>query len=82
MNNTSIKINLDTGEEFIFSIPIKNEFVTTWQEIFFGKKKLKHLFDLYSDVEKIHVKKFLTILVENIFVDVSLHPITSPRSLT
>jgi len=82
MNNTSIKINLDTGEEFIFSIPIKNEFVTTWQEIFFGKKKLEHLFDLYSDVEKIHVKKFLTILVENIFVDVSLHPITSPRSLT
>jgi len=82
MNNTSIKINLDTGEEFIFSIPIKNEFVTTWQEIFFGKKKLKHLFDLYSDLEKIHVKKFLTILVENIFVDVSLHPITSPRSLT
>jgi SAM-dependent methyltransferase len=82
MNDTSIKINLDTGEEFSFSIPVKKEFVNTWQEIFFGKKKLKDLFSLYNHSDKDCIKKILTILVENVFVDVSLHPITSPRSLT
>ena len=81
MNNSSIKINLDTNEEFTFSIPIKSEFVNTWQEVFTGKKKLKYLFDLYNNKEKNLVKKILTILVENIFLDVSLHPITSPRSI-
>ena len=30
---------------------------------------------------KNQVKKILTILVENVFVDTSLHPITSPRTL-
>jgi SAM-dependent methyltransferase len=81
MNNAIIKINLDTEEEFSFEVPIKKEFVTTWQEIFLGKKKLKYLFNLYNNDEKKQVKKVLTILVENIFVDVSLHPITSPRTL-
>ena len=81
MNNAFIKINLDTGEEFSFKAPIKKEFVATWQEIFLGKKKLKYLFDLYNNEEKSQVKKILTILVENVFVDVSLHPITSPRTL-
>ena len=81
MNNASIKINLDTEEEFTFSLNIKNEFVNTWQEVFTGKKKLKYLFDIYNNEEKNYVKKILTILVENIFVDVSLHPITSPRSI-
>jgi hypothetical protein len=81
MNNAFIKINLDTKEEFTFSITIKNEFVNTWQEVFAGKRKLKYLFDLYINKEKIQVKKILTILVENVFVDISLHPITSPRSI-
>ena len=81
MNNAFIKINLDTGEEFSFEAPIRKEFVASWQEIFSGKKKLKYLFDLYNNEEKQHVKKILTILVENVFVDISLHPISSPRSL-
>lgn len=79
MNNSFIKINLDTNEEFTFSVPIKKEFVNTWQDIFAGKKKLKNLFELYNHKEKNEVIKILTILVENVFVDVSLHPITSPR---
>lgn len=79
MNNSFIKINLDTNEEFTFSVPIKKEFVNTWQDIFAGKKKLKNLFELYNNKEKNEVIKILTILVENVFVDVSLHPITSPR---
>lgn len=79
MNNSFIKINLDTNEEFTFSVPIKKEFVNTWQDIFAGKKKLKNLFELYNYKEKNEVIKILTILVENVFVDVSLHPITSPR---
>ena len=79
MNNAFIKINLDTNEEFTFSMPIKTEFVNTWQEVFAGRKKLKNLFDLYNDKEKKQIKKFFTILVENVFVDVSLHPILSPR---
>lgn len=79
MNNSFIKINLDTNEEFTFSVPIKKEFVNTWQDIFAGKKKLKNLFELYNHKEKNEVIKILTILVENAFVDVSLHPITSPR---
>ena len=81
MNNAFIKINLDTGEEFSFEAPIRKEFVASWQEIFSGKKKLKYLLDLYNNEEKQHVKKILTILVENVFVDISLHPISSPRSL-
>ena len=79
MNNSFIKINLDTNEEFTFSVPIKKEFVNTWQDIFAGKKKLKNLFELYNHKEKNEVIKILTILVENVFVDVSLHPITTPR---
>ena len=79
MNDSFIKINLDTNEEFIFSVPIKKEFINMWQDVFAGKKKLKHLFDLYNNKEKNEVIKVLTILVENIFVDISLHPITSPR---
>ena len=79
MNNSFIKINLDTNEEFTFSVPIKKEFVNTWQDIFAGKKKLKNLFELYNHKEKNEVIKILTILVENVFVDVSLHPIASPR---
>lgn len=81
MNNAFININLDTGEEFSFKAPIKKEFVNIWQETFSGKRKLKYLFDLYNNEEKNQVKKILTILVENVFVDTSLHPITSPRTL-
>ena len=81
MNNAFIKINLDTNEEFTFAAPIKKNFVKTWQEVFSGQKKLKYLFDLYSNQEKNQVIKILTILVDNVFVDVSLHPITSPRNI-
>ena len=81
MNNAFIKINLDTNEEFTFSTIIKSEYINTWQEVFAGKKKLKYLFDLYNSKEKIQVRKILTILVENVFVDVSFHPITAPRSI-
>jgi SAM-dependent methyltransferase len=81
MNNEFMKINLDTKEEFIFAAPIKKNFVKTWQEVFSGQKKLKYLFDLYSNQEKNQVIKILTILVDNVFVDVSLHPITSPRNI-
>ena len=80
IDNNKIAIRLaETGEKISFNISVldKNLLVN----IFNGKEKLKSFFKLYSVDQLDNLKEIFMFLIENSYLEVSLHPVIIDRNL-
>lgn len=77
-NRIAIKV-LETGEKVEFNILVKDKNLLV--NILNGKVKLKSFFELYKQDHQNNLKEVFSILIENSYLEVSLHPIVIDRNL-
>ena len=73
-----ISIQTEMGDKYLFNITVNDLFL--WNLAFSGKIPLKQLLSPYSNLEQKKLKEFFLILVENSFVDVTLHKVEVNRA--
>ena len=73
-----ISIQTEMGDKYLFNITVNDLFF--WNLAFSGKIPLKQLLSPYSNLEQKKLKEFFLILVENSFVDVTLHKVEVNRA--
>lgn len=73
-----ITIQTEIGDKYLFNIPVNDLFL--WNLAFSGKVKLQQLLSAYSKIDQHKLREFFLILIENGFVDVTLHKVEVDRA--
>ncbi len=80
IDNNKIAIRLpESGEKVEFNILVKDKNLLI--NIFNGKVKLKSFFELYKQDHLGKLKEVFSILIENSYLEVTLHPVVVDRNL-
>jgi len=73
-----ITIKTEIGDKYLFNVPVNDLFL--WNLAFSGKIKLHQLLSAYAQIDQHKLRDFFLILVENGFVDVTLHKVEVDRA--
>jgi SAM-dependent methyltransferase len=73
-----ITIKTEIGDKYLFNVPVNDLFL--WNLAFSGKIKLHQLLSAYTQIDQHKLRDFFLILVENGFVDVTLHKVEVDRA--
>ena len=73
-----ITIQTEIGDKYLFNITVNDLFL--WNLAFSGKVKLQQLLSGYSKIDQHKLREFFLILIENGFVDVTLHKVEVDRA--
>jgi SAM-dependent methyltransferase len=73
-----ITIQTEIGDKYLFNTPVNDLFL--WNLAFSGKIKLQQLLSPYSKIDQHKLREFFLILIENGFVDVTLHKVEVDRA--
>jgi hypothetical protein len=77
ISDNNFMIRLESGEKYYFNVMINDSVI--WNLVFSGKMKLDKLFSMYPTSKHGAIKDFFLILIENNFIDSSLHNIEVNR---